>query len=55
MSLGVRGAYSGLAPRRVMISAMTGIQFTIYEGLRTALGSAGRNPYVEPTPADCKK
>ena len=55
MSLGVRGAYSGLAPRLVMISAMTGIQFTIYEGLRTALGSAGRNPYVEPTPADCKK
>lgn len=37
-SLGLRGAYAGLAPRLVMTSAMTSIQFSIYEGMQTALG-----------------
>ena len=37
-SLGVKGAYSGLGPRLMMISAMTSLQFTLYEGVRCRLG-----------------
>ena len=44
MSLGVRGAYAGLGPRLVMTSAMTSVQFTIYEGVRRSLGVAGKPP-----------
>ena len=47
-SLGLRGAYSGLGPRLVMTSAMTSIQFTIYEGVRSALGVAGLPPPPKP-------
>jgi len=40
--LGLRGAYSGFAPRLVMTSAMTSVQFTIYEATRTALGVSSK-------------
>ena len=43
-SLGLAGAYSGLGPRLAMTSVMTSIQFTIYEGVRSVLGVAGRPP-----------
>ena len=50
MGLGLRGAYSGLAPRLLMTAAMTSIQFVIYESVRGALGVAARPPL--PTPVE---
>lgn len=44
MSLGLRGAYSGLGPRLAMTAAMTSVQFYIYEGVRTALGAGVAKP-----------
>ena len=38
LNLGVRDAFSGLAPRLVMTSAMTSIQFVLYDSVRQALG-----------------
>mmetsp|Transcript_50026 Transcript_50026/g.165646 ORF Transcript_50026/g.165646 Transcript_50026/m.165646 type:complete len:337 (-) Transcript_50026:45-1055(-) len=47
MSLGLRGAYAGLAPRLAMTSVMTSIQFSLYEWLQMSLGvrpqAEGRN------------
>ena len=42
--LGLQGAYAGLAPRLVMTSLMTSIQFSIYESVRAALGVTGALP-----------
>lgn len=38
LSLGLGGMYSGLVPRLIMTSAMTSIQFSLYESVRSALG-----------------
>jgi solute carrier family 25 phosphate transporter 3 len=43
-SLGLRGAFSGLGPRLMMISAMTSCQFTFYEKAREVLGVPEYNP-----------
>ena len=43
-SLSLRDAYAGLGPRLAMTSAMTSIQFTIYESTRLALGVHKRPP-----------
>jgi len=51
MSLGFRGAYSGLGPRLVMTSAMTSVQFYIYEGVRSALGVGVSKPPPQPVAA----
>ena len=40
MSLGLRGAYSGLGPRLVMTSVMTSVQFYIYEAVRVGLSAS---------------
>uniref|UniRef100_A0A7S3FBI5 Mitochondrial carrier protein n=1 Tax=Haptolina ericina TaxID=156174 RepID=A0A7S3FBI5_9EUKA len=44
MGLGMSGAFAGLAPRLVMTSAMTSIQFVIYDNVRRALGVSGTAP-----------
>ena len=51
MSLGLGGMYAGLGPRLVMTSAMTSVQFTIYESVRHALGVSNKPPDVVVAPA----
>lgn len=48
-SIGWRAAYSGLVPRLAMISAMSSVQFLLYDALRTQL--LGDNLPGDPAPA----
>lgn len=41
-SIGLRGCYSGLAPRLLMIAAVTSLQFALYDEVRAHLGIAPR-------------
>lgn len=50
MSLGF-GMYAGLGPRLVMTSAMTSVQFSIYESVRHALGVSNKPPDAVVAPA----
>ena len=53
LSLGVGGMYAGLGPRLVMTSAMTSVQFSIYESVRHALGAGhGQQPTPGHSPRD---
>lgn len=51
MSLGLRGAYAGIGPRLLMTAAMTSLQFSIYEAVRSGLGVMQTPPPAVLAPA----